>query len=231
MDVDIQRGPQARHSLLTELTRPRSLDECIGQAHIIGKNGFLTQSMKSGVIPSLILSGPPGTGKTTVATLIAQQCQYEFAATNGIDLALSELKEICATIERRNLKRPRHDPVRIVVFIDEIHRFSKTQQDYLLSYVELGLFSFIGATTVEPGLRLCQALLSRCQVVKFERLSHEEMQNVVRRALARQNVQRWKHNQLLPLKFSARCVELISSSGDGDARKAVNLVEIVGLQY
>lgn len=199
---------------LAERLRPHSLDEVIGQKHLVGPNASLRKSMEHGFIPSMILWGPPGVGKTTLARIMAETAGRPFKQLSAIS---SGVKEVRAVIQEAKSKGS------LLLFIDEIHRFNKSQQDALLGAVEKGLLVLIGATTENPSFEVNRALLSRCQVYILESLSKEDLESLIERAL---------HEDVL---LSKKAIELpsteslISLSG-GDARKLLNLLEMAVLQ-
>ncbi len=159
---------------LPERIRPRSLDEIIGQDHLLGEGAPLRQMIDQGHLPSIIFWGPPGVGKTTIALLLAQAVDRPFVSLSALNTGVKELREVIA--ESGDLLTP-------VVFIDEIHRFNKSQQDALLGAVEKGKITLIGATTENPSFEVNSALLSRCQVYTLNALDHEAIQQLIGQAL------------------------------------------------
>ena len=196
---------------LAEALRPASLDEVVGQSHLIGPGRPLRLAFESGKPHSMILWGPPGVGKTTLARLTAQAFGYEFIALSEV---FSGLKEIRASMEQaeHNLARGR----RTILFVDEIHRFNKSQQDGLLPFVESGLVTFVGATTENPSFEVNSALLSRAQVYVLETLSDDELRLLVKRAL---------DQVLTHLQMDEVAIDTLVGYADGDARRLLNLVE------
>jgi putative ATPase len=196
---------------LAEALRPKTLDEVIGQSHLIGPGKPLRLSFESGKPHSMILWGPPGVGKTTLARLTASAFGYEFIALSAV---FSGVKDIRASMEQaqQNLALGR----KTILFVDEIHRFNKSQQDGLLPFVESGLVVFIGATTENPSFEVNSALLSRTQVYVLQVLSDEELQTLVRRALA---------SELPHLHIDESAVNTLVGYADGDARRLLNLLE------
>ena len=196
---------------LAEALRPKTLDEVIGQSHLIGPGKPLRLSFESGKPHSMILWGPPGVGKTTLARLTASAFGYEFIALSAV---FSGVKDIRASMEQaqQNLALGR----KTILFVDEIHRFNKSQQDGLLPFVESGLVVFIGATTENPSFEVNSALLSRAQVYVLQVLSDEELQTLVRRALA---------SELPHLQIDDSAVNTLVGYADGDARRLLNLLE------
>src|SRR5689334_18258731 len=165
---------------LAERMRPRSLDELVGQHHLIGPGRILSNLAPGRTIPSLILWGPPGSGKTTMARLLGEALRADLISLSAVDAGVKDVREAVAKAsERRD-----QFGARTLLFIDEIHRFSKTQQDALLPHVEAGTVVLIGATTENPSFSVAAALLSRARVVRLEVLSEEQLGNLARRALA-----------------------------------------------
>jgi putative ATPase len=196
---------------LAEALRPATLDEVIGQSHLLGPGKPLRLAFESGKPHSMILWGPPGVGKTTLARLTASAFGYDFIALSAV---LSGVKDIRASMEQaqQNLSHGR----RTILFIDEIHRFNKSQQDALLPFVESGLVTFIGATTENPSFEVNSALLSRAQVYVLQVLSDEELRDLVNRAQAR---------VLTHLRFEPAAIDTLIGYADGDARRLLNLLE------
>jgi putative ATPase len=196
---------------LAEALRPKNLDEVVGQSHLIGPGKPLRLAFESGKPHSMILWGPPGVGKTTLARLTASAFGYEFIALSAV---FSGVKDIRASMEQaqQNLALGR----KTILFVDEIHRFNKSQQDGLLPFVESGLVVFIGATTENPSFEVNSALLSRAQVYVLQVLSDDELQSLVRRAQA---------SELPDLVLDDTAVNTLVGYADGDARRLLNLLE------
>lgn len=196
---------------LAEALRPQNLDEVVGQSHLIGPGKPLRLAFESGKPHSMILWGPPGVGKTTLARLTASAFGYEFIALSAV---FSGVKDIRASMERaqQNLALGR----KTILFVDEIHRFNKSQQDGLLPFVESGLVVFIGATTENPSFEVNSALLSRAQVYVLQVLSDDELQSLVRRAQV---------SELPDLELDDTAVNTLVGYADGDARRLLNLLE------
>jgi len=196
---------------LAERLRPQTLDQLVGQQHLTGKGSVLRTAIEHGRPPSMILWGPPGTGKTTIAGIIANSLKVPFYTLSAISAGVKEVREVIA--EAR-------DKERAILFIDEIHRFNKGQQDALLGAVEKGIVTLIGATTENPSFEVNSALLSRCQVYVLKPLTEEDLVKVLHNAL---RDDAWLRESGIELKETAA---LINISG-GDARKLLNLLEVV----
>lgn len=196
---------------LAERIRPASLQELIGQEHLVGKGGILRTAIEKGKVPSMIFWGPPGTGKTTLANIIAHSIQAPFFQLSAISAGVKEVREVIE--QAKSQSGP-------VLFIDEIHRFNKGQQDALLGAVEKGIITLVGATTENPSFEVNSALLSRCQVYVLKPLTEDELVKLLQSAIERDEFLRQKK---IDLKEKAA---LINISG-GDGRKLLNLLEIV----
>ena len=196
---------------LAERVRPSSLEDLVGQSHLIGKEGALRKAVESKNIPSMILWGPPGVGKTTIANIIANQVKRPFHTISAVNAGVKDIREI---IEKAQFAS------RAILFIDEIHRFNKSQQDALLGAVEKGTITLIGATTENPSFEVNSALLSRCQVYVLNQLEEKDLIQLVERILKKDEV--LKQKKIFVKEYEA----LIKISG-GDARKILNLVEII----
>lgn len=202
---------------LAERMRPRTLDDYIGQKHLLGEKGVLRKAVESGQLPSFILWGPPGVGKTTLALIIAQQLKRPFLPLSAINSGVKDIREAIQKAERQRF----FDQGGPILFIDEIHRFSKSQQDALLGAVEKGTVTLIGATTENPSFEVNAALLSRAQVYVLEPLGTEDLIFLIEKAL--------REDEYLNRK-TIRLVEkeaILTFSG-GDARKLYNILEMVG---
>jgi len=196
---------------LAERIRPTTLDELIGQQHLTGKGSILRTAIEHGKIPSMILWGPPGTGKTTIAHIIANTLNVAFFQLSAISSGVKEVREV---IEQAKSK------ANCILFIDEIHRFNKGQQDALLGAVEKGIITLIGATTENPSFEVNSALLSRCQVYVLKPLTEKDLIELLHHAIRKDEV---LHRKTIALNETEA---LINISG-GDARKLLNLLELV----
>ena len=200
---------------LPERVRPRDLSEMIGQTHLLGADAAFRQMIDQGHLPSIIFWGPPGVGKTTLASLLAQAVDRSFISLSALNTGVKELRDVIA--QSGDLIVP-------VVFIDEIHRFNKSQQDALLSAVEKGKITLIGATTENPSFEVNSALLSRCQVYTLSALSEHELQELLHRAIQQDEFLQTRHLQIE--EYEA----LLQFSG-GDARKALNLLDLIASTF
>src|SRR5665213_28729 len=204
---------------LAERIRPTSLNEYIGQEHLVSKGAVLYKSIESGKIPSMILWGPPGVGKTTLAYIISKQLNRPFFTLSAVSSGVKEVREVIEHA-RKYMQELKEVPGNAILFIDEIHRFSKSQQDSLLGAVEKGIVTLIGATTENPSFEVISPLLSRCQVYILKDLTKENLLNLLNLAFANDVV--LKEKEIIFTETEA----LLRISG-GDARKMLNLFEIV----
>lgn len=202
---------------LAERMRPKSLSDYEGQEHLVGKNGALFQSIQSGFIPSMILWGPPGTGKTTLAKLLAGEKKRPFYELSAINAGVKEVRDIIQKAQNQGGLFTDKNPL---LFIDEIHRFSKSQQDALLGAVEKGIITLIGATTENPSFEVINALLSRCQVFTLKPLTLDNLKSLLNRALKKDS---FLQSQKIVLKDPEALIHFCS----GDARKLLMLLELV----
>ncbi len=200
---------------LADRLRPQTLDEFVGQSHLLGAAAPLRRALESGRPHSMILWGPPGTGKTTLARLVASRANAEFIALSAV---LAGIKDIRAVVERARGLRGTRDTV---LFLDEVHRFNKSQQDTFLPYVEDGTLIFVGATTENPSFEVNNALLSRARVYVLKPLTAEDLSRLLDRALS--DAERGLGKLQLHLDPAAR--ELLVAAADGDARRMLNLLE------
>ena len=202
---------------LAERMRPRSLDEIVGQQRLVGPDKALRRALEAGKIHSMVLWGPPGCGKTTLALLVARYAEADFRAISAVLSGLPEVRKALAEAEA-NFAQGR----RTVLFVDEVHRFNKTQQDAFLPHIEKGVIVFIGATTENPSFELNSALLSRCRVHVLEPISTDDIVAALKRALADTD----RGLGELHLQVSQASLESIAQAADGDARRALTLLEI-----
>lgn len=196
---------------LAERMRPQNLDDLVGQEHLTGKGSILRTAIEQGKIPSMILWGPPGTGKTTIANIIAHTLNVPYYQLSAISSGVKEVREVIETAKKQQ---------RTILFIDEIHRFNKGQQDALLGAVEKGIITLIGATTENPSFEVNSALLSRCQVYVLKPLSEEGLIRLLHEALEKDATLKTRNVELKETEA------LLTISG-GDARKLLNLLELV----
>ncbi|MFN0249765.1 MAG: replication-associated recombination protein A [Kofleriaceae bacterium] len=203
---------------LAERMRPRSLDELVGQQHLIGPGRILSNLSPGRAIPSLILWGPPGSGKTTMARLLGETLRADLISLSAVDAGVKDVREAVAKASDRRDQFG----ARTLLFIDEIHRFSKTQQDALLPHVEAGTVTLIGATTENPSFSVAAALLSRARVVRLEVLPESELANLARRALADRERGLAAQNVTLDDDVAAQLV----AAASGDARRMYSVLEI-----
>jgi putative ATPase len=203
------------HTPLAERMRPNKLEDLVGQGHLTGKGSILNTSIEKGHIPSMILWGPPGVGKTTIANIIAHQLNAPYFQLSAISSGVKEVREV---IEKAK------DQPGAVLFIDEIHRFNKGQQDALLAAVEKGIITLIGATTENPSFEVNNALLSRCQVFVLKQLQEQDLQ-----ALIHEVIKKDSYLSTLPIQLQETAA-LFKIAG-GDARKLLNLLELVVQTY
>jgi len=196
---------------LAERMRPDTLDALTGQQHLTGKGSILRTAIENGKVPSMILWGPPGVGKTTIANIIAHSLQFPFYTISAISSGVKEIREI---IEESKEKKG------VILFIDEIHRFNKGQQDALLGAVEKGIITLIGATTENPSFEVNSALLSRCQVYVLRALNENDLKELLDHALKNDVVLKEK-------KIDLKETDALLTISGGDARKLLNLLELV----
>lgn len=203
---------------LAERMRPQRIEDFVGQDDLLGKNRLLARLIRQGNIPSLLLWGPPGSGKTTLAHILASACKADFVFFSAVLSGIKEVREIVA----RARERREHEKVSTILFVDEIHRFNKAQQDGFLPHVESGLLTLIGATTENPSFHVIAPLLSRCRVLVLQPLSAENLGVILLRALED------RKNGLgeMGLELEKEALEHLCSMADGDARIALNSLEI-----
>ena len=199
------------HPPLAERMRPSRLDDLVGQEHLTGPNGVIRKAIKNGSVPSMILWGPPGVGKTTIANIIANEVKKPFHTLSAVSSGVKDVREV---IEKAKLSP------RSILFIDEIHRFNKGQQDALLGAVEKGTITLIGATTENPSFEVNSALLSRCQVYVLRPLGEDQLMALVKNAL--------EHDEELKGRnIAIREHQALLNISGGDARKLLNLIELM----
>jgi putative ATPase len=203
---------------LAERMRPKTLNEYLGQQHIIGNESALFKIIKNKKIPSMILWGPPGVGKTTLAQILANETQGEFIQISAINAGVKDIREIIEQSKRKDLFKKD----KTILFIDEIHRFSKSQQDSLLGAVEQGLFTLIGATTENPSFEVIPALLSRCQTYILKHLEKDDLITLLQTAIKNDTFLKTK-------KIKLEETEALLKLSGGDARKLLNTFELVVL--
>ncbi len=201
---------------LAERLRPTSLDDYVGQAHLVGPGAILRQSIESGKLPSMLLWGPPGVGKTTLASIISHQLKRPFYTLSAVSSGVKDVRE---TIEKAQGQKF-FSAANPILFIDEIHRFNKSQQDSLLGAVEKGIVTLIGATTENPSFEVISALLSRCQVYVLKHLEKTELIHII-------NVALQKDEYLRALDIEVAEYEALLLFSGGDARKLLNVLELV----
>ena len=204
---------------LAERIRPKTISDYLSQQHLVGPNGALTAQLASGILPSMIFWGPPGTGKTTLATIIANQSNRPFFSLSAVDSGVAAVREVIEKAKKTDTLFTTKNPI---LFIDEIHRFSKSQQDSLLGAVEKGLITLIGATTENPSFEVIPALLSRCQVYVLKAFSRKDLEDLLKRALE-------IDEKLSKKKVSLKETEALIRLSGGDARKLLNVLELIVL--
>ena len=209
---------------LAERMRPKTLDEYIGQKHLVGEGAILRQMIESGNIASFILWGPPGVGKTTLARIIAHQLQRPFYTLSAVTSGVKEVRDVIDKAKRNaslnsGLFTPT-DSRSSILFIDEIHRFSKSQQDSLLGAVEEGTITLVGATTENPSFEVITPLLSRCQVYVLKSLDKDDLMELLHRVLT-------KDEYIKSLNLQVKDTDALLRYSGGDARKLLNIIELV----
>lgn len=200
---------------LAEVLRPESLNEYIGQSHLVGEGAILRSAIEKGDIPSMILWGPPGVGKTTLANIIANTLSAPFYQLSAINSGVKEVREVIEKAKQSD---------NAILFVDEIHRFSKNQQDSLLGAVEQGIVRLIGATTENPSFEVISPLLSRCQVYVLRSLEKEDLLKIIERATG-------YYKQTFGRNITVKEAEALLRISGGDARKLMNAIELVVAQF
>ncbi|MFL5420444.1 MAG: AAA family ATPase, partial [Myxococcales bacterium] len=209
---------EGRHAPLAERMRPLTLDEMAGQKHILGPNTLLREAIETDHVPSIILWGPPGSGKTTLARVIARATKAELVALSAVDSGIKDIRETVA--RARDLLD--EQGVRTLLFIDEIHRFNKAQQDALLPHVERGVVTLIGATTENPSFEVNSALLSRCRVFALRPLEEADLRELMVRAAS--DAERGLGGD--GVRASEPFLDHVTRHSGGDARRALNALEV-----
>lgn len=202
-------------SPLAQRIRPMSLNEMVGQPHILGKNGLLSKIEKSAQTPNMIFYGPPGTGKTTAAEIIASKCGKKFYKLNATTASLSDIKNIISQLN------PIIAPNGALLYLDEIQYFNKKQQQSLLEFLENGKLTMIASTTENPYFYIYNAILSRCQVFEFKKIENEEIKKALKRG-----VKFLEQEENIKIKISNEAFEKIANISNGDVRKSLNILEI-----
>jgi len=201
---------------LAERLRPHSLDDYIGQEHLVGKNGVIRRFIEAGNVPSFILWGPPGVGKTTLAKIVANELQRQFFTLSAVTSGVKEVREVIESAKRQKF----FNSATPLLFIDEIHRFNKSQQDSLLGAVEQGTVTLIGATTENPSFEVISPLLSRCQVYILKSMDDEQLDALLQRAIT-------TDEELKKREVEVREREALFRFSGGDARKLLNILDII----
>jgi putative ATPase len=215
--VEAVKPATAAAPLATRM-RPRSLEEFVGQEHILAPGKLLRRAIEADRLPSVILSGPPGTGKTTLAQIIAEMTQAKFVRLSGVESNIAEMRRVVAAA----VNRLRNASKKTILFVDEIHHFNKTQQDILLPDVESGNLRLVGATTYNPFFYVNSALVSRSQVFRLEALRPNDLMTLMKRGLADKERGLGDYN----VRITDEALQFLAEVSDGDARKALNALEI-----
>lgn len=216
--MDLFGSATPAYQPLAARMRPRNLDDYIGQEHLLSPGKPLREAISRGQLHSMILWGPPGVGKTSLAKLFAEQADARFESLSAVLSGVKEIRAAVATAQQERISSRR----KTILFVDEVHRFNKSQQDAFLPYVEDGTFIFIGATTENPSFELNNALLSRCRVYVLRGLQPEQLKNVLQQALDDKSRGLGEQN----IRIDDDTLMTLAQAADGDARKALNLLEI-----
>ncbi|MDE5806832.1 MAG: AAA family ATPase, partial [Muribaculaceae bacterium] len=203
---------------LAERLRPKSLDDYIGQKHLVGPDGIIRKMIETGRVNSFILWGPPGVGKTTLAKIIASQTEVPFYTLSAVTSGVKEVREVLQRCEAD--ARSMFTKGRPILFIDEIHRFNKSQQDSLLGAVEKGTVTLVGATTENPSFEVIRPLLSRAQVYTLKPLEVQDLEELIQRALSKDDI-------LKNRTFDIRSKKALIRHSGGDARKLLNILDLI----
>lgn len=215
------------HMPLSERLRPKTLDDYIGQKHLLGPEGIIRGFIETDQVPSMILWGPPGVGKTTIARIIASRTQHRFVELNAAHSGVSDLRKVFESSHKEQFLTKR----RTIVFCDEIHRYNKAQQDYFLPFVEKGDVVLIGATTENPSFKLNSALLSRCKVFTLNQLDVKELYTIILKGLLHINKMRKLVNNKPLLTISKDGIDYCAQLAQGDSRIAITLLELMDAHF
>ena len=218
-DIQTEQSPSSGMAPLADRMRPRTLEDYVGQKHLLGEGMILRQMLEKDQVTSMIFWGPPGVGKTTLAQIIAGRTKSDFVNFSAVTSGIKEIKDIMRQAQERRIYG-----VRTLVFVDEIHRFNKAQQDAFLPYVEKGSIILIGATTENPSFEINAALLSRCRVFVLKRLGEEELTGLLSRVLRDK-----RGFGSMEVRIEDRLLAVIAAFADGDARRALNALEMAVL--